>query len=101
MVDTVKDLFNKSTLGLFSSPDPEGSSEAELAAQTKRRRDEEEQQAELLRRGPSRIAGRRRKIGRQLLTFLGPTTTKSSTGRSTGREGRAFRGPGADRNRIR
>ena len=104
MVDTVKDLFDKSTLGLFSSPEPEGPSEAEVASQAKQRRDEEEEQALLLSRGPSRKAGRARKVGRQLLAFVGPSATKSGdrTGAGTGgRAGGSFRGPGRERNRIR
>jgi len=80
MTGTVKKLFNLSTLGLFSSPDVEGPSEAELSAQQKQRRDEEQEQAELLSKGPTRTTGRSRKIGRQLLSFLGPSATKTTTG---------------------
>lgn len=106
MVDVVKDLFNKSTFGLFSSPEPEGPSEAEVASQAKQRRDEEEEQALLLSRGPSRVTGRGRKIGRQLLSFVGPSGTKTGgdrTGaRTGGRTGGAFRGPSSrGTNRIR
>ncbi len=100
MTNAVKSIFNTAT-GLFTSPDPEGPSDAELAAQTARRSDEEQAQGELISRGPSRKQGRARKIGRQLLTFLGPSTSKSSSPSSGGAERKSFRGPGPTRNRIR
>ena len=99
MTEFVKSAFDP--LGLVFKNIAKGPSEAELASQAQQRSEEEQEEAELLARGPSRISGRGRKVGRQLLAFLGPTTTKSTTGRSGAREGRSFRGPGADRNRIR
>jgi len=97
MVKFVKGAFDP--LGILFKNKPEGPTEAEQAAQAKQRSDEEQTEAELLARGPSRTTGRARKIGRQLLSFLGPSTTKTTTGggRATPAD-KTFRGP---RTRIR
>lgn len=71
MGKVVKKLFNISTLGLFSKPKVEGPSEGELLAQQQSRSDEEQRLAEIQAEGGTRKTGRGRKVGRQLLAFVG------------------------------
>ncbi len=98
MTKIIKSAFHTSTLGFFKKTKADGPSEAEEASQDALRLLEEQRQAELLSRGPSRITGRSRRVGRALLAFAGSRADAGGRSRAgggaagAGRAGRANAG---------
>ena len=79
MTGVIKKLFSIQTLGLFGKAKAEGPSEGELIAQAQSRSDEEQRAAELQSEAGTRITGRAKKAGRQLLAFLPGQAGKKDT----------------------